>query len=148
MPVPPSKKVAALFGIAALLLCITTRAQTSCSFQHLTGEWKEVASMPGEQTNYDSLKEIESSSRRAWGIWKFSEDKTYAHRHPLERSKYKRNGVYTLNESGCEIILGTRSNAHKNANLEVLYLDNDHLIYKSDNNPKGYFTHVLVRLTK
>ncbi|HEY0743461.1 MAG TPA: hypothetical protein VGD40_18465 [Chryseosolibacter sp.] len=146
MAATPGKKRSFLFGAGALLFCLSSYAQTACSFADLSGEWKEVASIQGQQSNIDSLKELESDSRRALGIWKFNADKTYTHRHPLERSKYKRNGVYTLNESSCEIILGTRPRAQQDANLEVMHLDKDHLIYKSDNNPKGYFTHVLVRL--
>lgn len=148
MPARTSKNIAAVLGLVALLISTSTQAQPTCNLKLLEGEWKEVASIQGQQNNIDSLKEIESESRRSLGLWKFNTDKTYAHRHPLERSKYKRNGIYTLNESGCEIILGTRANAHRDANLEVIYLDKDHLIYKSDNNPKGYFTHVLVKLNK
>lgn len=146
MTATPCKRNAILLGFGLLLFGLTAHAQTACSLAELPGEWKEIASIPGQQTNIDSLKELESESRRSLGIWKFNADKTYTHRHPLERSKYKRNGVYTLNDSRCEIIIGTRPSAQKDGNLEVLLLDKDHFIYKSDNNPKGYFTHVLVRL--
>ena len=125
-----------------------SKAQTSCSPEDLLGNWKETLTLPGTRTSFDSLKIMASASSRTLGIWNFTDDKRYTYRHALQRSKYKRKGVYHLDAPTCEIILGTKPNARERANLEILYLDKTHLIYKSDNNPKGYFTHVLTRYEK
>jgi hypothetical protein len=135
----------------ALLLCCTfhvTIGQINCSPDNLIGEWKETLSVPGVPANLDSLKTIASSSKKNTGVWNFMADKRYTYLHALWRSKYRRKGVYVFYADTCEIVLGTKANAREQANLEILYLDDRHLIYKSNNNPKGYFTHVLVRYTK
>jgi hypothetical protein len=125
-----------------------TFAQTKCSFESITGEWKETLSVPGTLLNLDSLKANASESKKNLGLWNFTHDKRYTYQHALQRSKYKRKGVYVFDGDKCEIILGTKSNARERANLEIVFVDDRYLIYKSDNNPKGYFTHVLVRYEK
>jgi hypothetical protein len=122
-----------------------SHAQASCSLENLLGGWKEKISSPGVQTDIEGLKVAAAASDRNLGIWHFLPDNRYSYRHTFQRSKYKKKNVYLLDAQTCEIILGSKANARERANLEILYLDNNYLIYKSDNNPKGYFTHVLVR---
>lgn len=128
--------------------CFIAHAQQNCSANVLIGEWKETLSIPGVPANLDSLKTLASASKKNTGVWNFMADKRYTYLHALWRSKYKRKGVYAFYANTCEIVLGTKSNARERANLEILYSDDRYLIYKSDNNPKGYFTHVLVRYKK
>ena len=137
-----------IFALLSTATMAHVQAQNTCAFETLVGEWKETLSAPGVQVNFDSLKNAASASGRNLGIWNFTTDKRYRYQHVLQRSKYKRKSVYTLDAKTCNIVLGTKPNAHERANLEILYLDNQYLIYKSDNNPKGYFTHVLVRYKK
>lgn len=125
-----------------------SQAQTGCSAETLVGSWKETVSISGIQTNFDSLKTIAAASKKNLGVWNFMNDKRYTYQHALWRSKYKRKGAYVFYTDTCEIVIGTKPNARERANLEILYLDNTYLIYKSDNNPKGYFTHVLVSYKK
>jgi hypothetical protein len=136
------------FTFLFVLVFINLDAQTNCDQKNLVGEWKETLSLPGVATNLDSLKNAASSSKKNVGIWNFMADMRYTYFHALHRSKYKKKSVYVFDTNTCEIVLGTKPNARERANLEILYLDNEHLIYKSDNNPKGYFTHVLVRYKK
>jgi hypothetical protein len=64
----------------------------------------------------------------------------------------KRIKRYSFDASTCEIILGTKRKeiskrkAWQRSNLEILYLDNKVLIFKEDNNPKSYTTHLLVKV--
>ena len=144
----PNQSRLPLFIFTLILTTVATNAsyaQSSCSLQDLLGGWKEKISSPGVQTNIDSLKVAAAASDRNLGIWNFLADNRYSYRHTFQRSKYKKKNVYLLDTKKCEIILGSKANAREHANLEILYLDNNYLIYKSDNNPKGYFTHVLVR---
>ncbi len=138
-----------LFTIMLVTLAVPRGySQANCPRHHLLGEWKEVASLRGESTNIDSLRAAAASSKRSLGTWQFKDDNTYKYRHPLQRSRYKRNSVFALEDATCEIILGRRKHKRDRRNLEIIYLDEKLLIYKSDNNPKGYFTHVLIRNKK
>lgn len=147
-----AKRTFRLFTIITALalnfISLISHAQTNCSYDVLIGEWKETMTIPGIATNLDSLKTSASSSKKNLGIWNFKTDRRYTYLHALQRSKYKRKSVYVFDANSCEVILGTKLNAREQANLEILFLDDHHLIYKSNNNPKGYYTHVLVRHRK
>jgi hypothetical protein len=135
------------FFVLGLIIfsAMSSIAQERCAKGDLVGEWKEVASLRGRWNNVDSIKIAAVVSKRSLGIWEFKDDNTYRYRHPLQRSRYKRNSVFKLDGNTCQLVLGRRKDAHESRNLEIIYLTTDHLIYHSDNNPKGYYTHVLVR---
>jgi hypothetical protein len=122
-------------------------AQTGCHVDNLTGKWGEVTSMIGQNTNVDSLKELANNSKPTFVSWDFKEDGTFAFRSILDK-KFKSYQAFTYDKGKCEIILGTKKDARENANLEILYLDNQYLIYWTDNNPKTYYTHLAVKLTQ
>jgi hypothetical protein len=132
-----------LFVVAGSLF---GQAQTNCSKEKLMGKWKEVASVPGQIHNLDSLKNSALSRKRQISTWEFKSDLRYRHRHALQRSRYKRNGIYLFDNTTCEIILGKNKDAREQSNLEIIFIDSHHLIYQSNNNPKGYFTHLLSRI--
>jgi hypothetical protein len=60
---------------------------------------------------------------------------------------------FAFDETTCEILLGENGNAkikkkkRDKINLEIIYLDKKLLIFKEDNNPKGYVTHICLKMT-
>jgi hypothetical protein len=122
---------------------INCMAQTTCDDQKLVGKWKEIASMPGIIANLDSAKDAAIDTKRNIGTWEFFADKTYQYKHALHRSRYKPRGVYQFDTQSCEIIIGSKRYKPEDTNLEIIHLDDRYLLYKSNNNPKGYYTHIL-----
>ncbi|HEY0656035.1 MAG TPA: hypothetical protein VGD65_23030 [Chryseosolibacter sp.] len=118
-------------------------AQLDCASSRILGKWKEIASMPGVITNLDSAKDVAINTKRNIGTWEFFADKSYQYKHALHRSRYKPKGSYLVDEQTCEIIIASKKYKREDSNLEILHVDDRYLLYKSNNNPKGYFTHLL-----
>jgi hypothetical protein len=131
----------------SIILSFNTKAQTqlSCDERKLVGQWKEIASMPGIVTNLDSAKDIAINTKRNIGTWEFFPDQRYQYKHALHRSRYKPKGSFMFDRQTCEIIIASRKHKRDDSNLEIIHLDDRYLLYKSNNNPKGYFTHLLRR---
>lgn len=136
-------RLLALLVIFGLIGCSTVVAQSACDEQKLVGKWKEIASMPGVITNLDSAKDAAIDTKRNIGTWEFHPDRRYEYKHALHRSRYKQKGSYEFVAQTCEIIITTKKYSRDDTNLEIIHLDERYLLYKSNNNPKGYFTHIL-----
>lgn len=134
-------------GLLTVLLFQSAPGQISCPKGKLIGEWKEITSIPGIITNVDSMKQIITKSNGLVGTWDFKPNLTYSYSDSYSNKLYQTN-QYLYDEKACQIILGTRKHAGKKTNLEIMYMDDMYLIYRSDNNPKGYYTHLLTRSTK
>jgi|GEM_PF-5844612 len=81
--------------------------------------------------------------REEFATLDFKKDGTYT--HTFYDNTIKKNHAYSLDISTCEIILGTKRNARKNANLQIIYLDDRFLMFCEDNNPKGMTTHLMFK---
>jgi hypothetical protein len=121
-------------------------AQPSCESEKLLGKWKEIASMPGIVMNLDSAKDAAIDTKRNIGTWEFYAGNRYEYKHALHRSRYKQKGSYEFDAQTCEIIIASKKFKREESNLEILHLDDRYLLYKSNNNPKGYFTHILKKV--
>ena len=121
--------------------------QIICQREKIIGEWTELTNMPGVHTNDDSLRNLINNSNEALGIWNFNSDGTYTYKDSYS-NKYFRKGVsFNFDNSTCEIILWSKTKSRtkkvSKENLEIIHIDNNFLVYKSDDNPKGYYTHLL-----
>ncbi|OFX26531.1 MAG: hypothetical protein A2033_00005 [Bacteroidetes bacterium GWA2_31_9] len=119
----------------------TAYGQSNCLKKDLLGSWRQVESISGIQSNIDSLIGLATDSSKIIGTLTLNSDGTYT--YVFLDSSPKKNKQYFFDASNCEIILGTNKKASKNANLEIIYLDNRYLIFNEDNNPKGQITHIL-----
>jgi hypothetical protein len=138
-------------GLHLLLFVLTFQlhGQIKCDRNKITGEWNEVTNMPGVHTNVDSLKQLIKYKSESIGVWDFKLNNTYTYKDS-HSGKYYRNGEgYNFDNGTCEIILWektkSRTERKSKRNLEVIYVDNNFMIYKSDDNPKGYYTHLMTR---
>lgn len=129
--------------IAVFIIGFNAHAQTDCSTKKVVGKWKEIASIPGIIANLDSAKDGAIDTKRNIGTWEFFGDLSYEYKHALHRSRYKPKGTYLVDEQTCEIIIASKKYKREDSNLEILHVDDRYLLYKSNNNPKGYFTHLL-----
>lgn len=127
-----------------------TYGQKDCNLSPLVGEWKIVNAYWGVYTNVDSLKLLSLSHKSDNFLTiEFNNDSTYMFR--LAKTKKQRKGYYISDEKKCELILNKNRKRLKNlkysdqSNWEIIYIDNEILIYKEDNNPKNYATHVLLK---
>lgn len=136
-------KVKYIFVLLILCSAYYTYGQINCSRDKLIGLWSQFESMPGVQTNVDSLKSLFSKSSNIFATLDLKADGTY--RYTFHETADKKDNLYNLNSLSCEIIFGSKKDRRKNSNLEILYLDNKFLIFGEDNNPKGYITHVMVK---
>ena len=126
--------------------------QNECNLDKLPGEWKYINLIHwGVHTNVDSLKTISLSYKPdEYSIYEFFNDSTFTIR-PKTKSKVKTyKGYYSLNMKKCELIIGRKkkdlNNKYRNLhNWEIIYIDNEILIYVEDNNPKNIATHVLIK---
>ncbi len=121
------------------------------NYWSVSAEWKMINLIHwGVYTNVDSLKSISLSdkSKEAATI-EFKMDSTYTLR--VTKNNKIKNGYYFLDKGTCELILNKSMKHLKNikyrerSDWAILYLDNETLIYKEDNNPKSVATHVLIR---
>lgn len=136
------------FLIGLLIYCLTysVYGQIKCSKENLIGQWRQVESIPGVYSNVDSLKRLIVESYRHIGTLDFSANGIL--KYAFLDTPDKKGKKYILDTLTCEIILGTKRNARKNSNLKIVYLDNQFLIFSEDNNPKGYITHLTVKMDK
>lgn len=125
-------------------------AQKGCSLNTLAGEWGFNQSHWGVFTNVDSLKLLSQSHSSEESITiEFNKDSTYTLYSTNNKKKIK--GYYFLDEKKCELILNKTMKRLKKmkfidrGNWEIIYMDNEIFIYKEDNNPKNYRTHVLLK---
>jgi hypothetical protein len=130
------------------MFSLNVTAQSTCDEQKLIGKWKEIASMPGIITNLDSAKDAAIDTKRNIGTWQFYADKSYEYKHALHRSRYKPKGKYAFDTETCEIVIVSKKYEREDSNLEIIHLDERYLLYKSNNNPKGYFTHILRKVNE
>jgi len=137
------KKANCLFIISVLFTAYSSHAQTNCPGSELIGEWRKVRGFVGFYTNVDSLKKLITDSSRVVGTLTFKPDSTYDYTFLDIKSKCSRR--FTFDRVQCQIILGLKRKARTHANLDVIYMDDKFLIIGEDNNPKGYFTHVLIK---
>ena len=140
-------------GLTVFLGWTAVHGQTNCAKDNLIGEWKKVKNIPTTSANIDSLKNLALSSNDTLSILHLNSDSTYTYDYfGLDKKSGrftlvidKKRKRFTFDANKCEIILGTTRTARKNGNLEVIYLDDKFLIFREDNNPKDYFTHILVK---
>jgi|SRR5688572_14587699 len=136
-----------LFYLLLFLLPKLTIGQSNCHVDNLTGKWDEITSMAGKKTNVDSLKALANNAKETFGTWDFRDDGTFSFKSVFDK-KSRSFKSFTYDKGTCEIILGTKKNAKERSNLEIVFLDDRYLIYWSDNNPKGYYTHLAVKVTQ
>jgi len=143
------KKIIFLFIIISLSLVQNTFGQIDCEKNLIIGKWKITNSLHwGIQDNIDSLRTISKGDTSMIGTIQFKTDSTYKITRDYEPSQL--NGFYHIDTEKCEIILNrkkkklTNKKAKERSNWEIIYIDKDILIYKEDNNPKGYATHILL----
>jgi hypothetical protein len=145
------KKIIFLFGIIILNLIQSTFGQNDCKTKLVIGEWKFTKSIYwGEHTNVDSLRFISPGDTASPAITiQFYNDNTY--KISLQNKKKQQEGYYIIDNEKCEIILNRNKKSlnykksRERSNWEIIYIDKEILIYKEDNNPKNYATHVLLK---
>ena len=117
----------------------------TCTKDNLVGtDGSKFESIAGIYTNVDSLKNLIAGSAKSIGTLNFNKGDSYTYVFLDDRAgKSKR---YSFDSTKCEIILGAKEKKRGRSNLEIIYLDSEFLIFKEDNNPKGYVTHLLVRM--
>lgn len=128
-----------------------TFGQKECNLNTLIGEWKIISLIHwGVYTNVDSLRSLSQSHKTDEFITiDFNKDSTYTLR--TTKNNKIRIGYFYSYEKKCELILNRSVKRLKNikyrerSNWGILYIDNEILIYKEDNNPKNYATHVLLK---
>jgi hypothetical protein len=125
-------------------------AQNNCNQKLLIGEWKFTSPIHwGIQTNIDSLRTIAQQDTAIVASIQFNEDGTYVYK--FSNGTKQRSGFFNLNMSNCEILRSnkkkklTNSKFMEHHNWEIIHIDSEILVYKEDNNPKTYATHVLVK---
>jgi hypothetical protein len=138
------KKLQKILRMLIFFSTVSASAQTICIKENLVGQWKQVESIPGIYSNVDSLKRVMGSLTRSIGTMIFNKDNTYTYSFLDTADKKKK--PFKVDSSKCQIILGTKRKAVERSNLEIMYIDEQYLIFKEDNNPKGVITHLLVRL--
>lgn len=127
--------------------------QNECNLDKLSGEWKYINLIHwGVHTNADSLKAISLSHKPdSYSIYEFFSDSTFIIHSKTNSNVKIFKGYYSVNKTKCELIIGRKKQDVKNDknralhNWEILYIDNEILIYVEDNNPKNIATHVLVK---
>lgn len=145
------KKIIFLFVIIFLNSTQFIFGQSDCKTQLVIGEWKFTSFIHwGIHTNVDSLKIISQGDKSSpIRTIQFNNDNTYKIR--FESDEKQRNGHYFIDTEKCEITLNRKKKRLKNeknrerSNWEIIYIDKEILIYKEDNNPKNYATHVLLK---
>ena len=144
------KKITFLIIIIFLSLFQNTSGQIDCDKNLIIGKWKLTNSIHwGIHDNIDSLRTISKGDTSTMVTIHFKTDSTYQ----IIRDYKPRllNGYYYIDTEKCEIILNSKKRNLQNkktkerTNWELIYIDKDILIYKEDNNPKSYATHVLLR---
>ena len=138
------KKTEYLLGLVALCSFYAVNGQMNCTKENLIGQWRQVESMPGIYTNVDSLKKLVAGSTKSIGTLSFNKDDSYTYNFLGDEAKKRER--YSFDTTTCEIILSMKVNAREKSNLEIIYIDKEFLIFKEDNNPKGYVTHLLVKM--
>ncbi len=143
-----------IFRLILLLITLNipwnTFGQKDCNLNDLVGEWKLInLSNWGAYTNIDSLKLVsQSHNSEEFLTIEFFKDSTFTFRSSKNNKVSK--GYYFPDEKKCELILNKNKKRLKNIkyidrnNWEVIYVNKDILIYKEDNNPFNYATHILV----
>lgn len=125
-----------------------TIGQANCQMDKLIGEWSYVTiGHMGKLTNFDSLKELANNSKETFGVVHFRNDGLFSFKKS-DNKKFRSYKPFTYDKENCEIILGVKMDSKDNANLEIVFLDDKYLIYWEDNNPKTYYTHIVVRMTQ
>jgi len=127
--------------------------QKECNLDKLSGEWKYNNIIHwGVHTNVDSLKTISLSYKSEdYSTFEFFNDSTYTIRYNTKNKVKTFMGYYSLNKEKCELIIGRKKKDLKNIqyrnlhNWEIIYIDNEILIYMEDYNPKNIATHVLIK---
>jgi len=143
-------------GILLLLtfgLVYNAYGQNECNLDKLPGEWKYINLIYwGEHTNVDSLKTISLSNKSDdCSVYEFFNDSTYTIRYKTKKKFKTFEGYYSLNKKKCELITGRKKKDLKSIkyrdlhNWEIIYIDNEILIFTEDNNPKNISTHVLMK---
>ena len=136
-----------LIFLLGIHISFLATAQNKCQREKIVGEWTEVTNMLGVYTNADSLKNIMNNSEGIIGVWSFASNGTYMFKNSFSKKYYVSGESFSFDNSTCEIILWaktkSRTTKKTRANLEIIYLDDDFMIYKSDDNPKGYYTHLM-----
>jgi hypothetical protein len=130
------------------VFCIIYSAfgQVNCVESNLIGGWKQVQTLHNVYTNIDSLKNIITNSDRIIGGIFFGSDNTTNYTFldlPVKRIRY-----FSFDPVKCQIMIGNKKKVKEksNNNLEIIYLDSKFLIFKEDNNPKGYVTHLFAKI--
>ena len=133
-----------LTSILIVHAALLSYGQNSCEKGKIYGVWKSIGSVGGYQNvigNVDSLQKLIHIHSNP-GVFEFQMNGTYTYSNPTINSKrpYFKKDVYIFDEKICQIILGTKRKAHKNSNLEILYIDGVYMIVTNDNNPHGDYT--------
>ncbi|QHT66476.1 hypothetical protein GXP67_07310 [Rhodocytophaga rosea] len=138
-----------LIFILALHISFCGYGQINCQRERIIGEWTEVTNMAGVHTNIDSLRNLMNNRKETLGTWNFNSDGTYTYKDSYSNEYYRKGQKFNFDNSTCEIILWSKSKSRtkkvSRENLEIIYIEHDFLVYKSDDNPKGYYTHLMKR---
>lgn len=126
-------------------------AQSACDLKLLAGKWKMISLIHwGVYYNVDSLKALsESYNAGEFSTIEFNIDSTCIIRPA--RSKKIVKSYYLPDPIKCELIFNrnrkrlTSGKYQNRSNWEIIHIDSETLVYKEDNNPKSYATHVLLR---
>lgn len=144
------KKIEFLIAVFFLCLVQITSGQNDCNEKFIIGEWKITNNIHwGIHTNVDSLRIISKGDTSANVTIQFKIDGTY--QINFENGTKQRKGFYGIDTEKCEIILNRKKKnlinkkVKERSNWEIIFLDKEILIYKEDNNPHNYATHVLWR---
>jgi hypothetical protein len=124
--------------------------QGNCPRDKVIGEWTEITNMPGIYSNVDSLRNLMNNwNSETVGVWNFSSEGIYTFKSSYSDKNYRQGQAFNFDSSTCEIILWSKTKSRTKRvsthNLEIIHLDNEFLVYKSDDNPKGYYTHLMKR---
>ncbi len=143
-------KIIFLFVIFSLNFVQISSGQNDCNTKLVIGVWKMPTTMHwGIHTNVDSLRIVSKRDTSSILTIQFKIDNTYQINR--ENGKKLQKGYYCIDTEKCEIILSRNKKnlinkkTKEQHNWEIIYLDKDILIYKEDNNPKNYATHVLLK---
>lgn len=143
------RNVIFLFVIIFLSISQIAKGQTACNTELIIGEWKSMGMIHwGEPTNIDSLRII-AKDNVSVGTVQFKSDSTCKWNLSYRKRAYLL--YYYFDHDKCELIFSRskkrlkKEKLKEKSNWEIIFIDEEILIYKEDNNPKSVATHVLLR---
>ncbi|MBR9860035.1 hypothetical protein GYB22_04685 [bacterium] len=141
--------ISALCLFLPVLLSPAKSDPSTCDENLLIGTWQVTKTLhSGVHTNFDSLIELAKGDTVS-ASYGFKEDGTYVLKSAVEEKDG--HGFYTFDKEKCELVKAgkkkdlSRPKFKEYHNWEILHISDKALIFKEDNNPKAFITHVLLR---